>query len=84
MNDAMLHDASFLKIQNITIGYTFNNIPKISSIRLSVSGTNLFTFTKYPGYDPEISSSLSPMMRSIDLGAYPAQRTIIGSVQINF
>lgn len=84
MNDAMLHDASFLKIQNITIGYTFNNIPKISSLRLSVSGTNLFTFTKYLGYDPEISSSLSPMMRSIDLGAYPAQRTITGSVQINF
>lgn len=74
MNSAYLFDASYLKIQNVSVGYTFVKLNIIQSLRLSVSATNLFTFSKYPGYDPTIVSSSSPMRRGIDLGGYPAQR----------
>lgn len=79
-----IHDGSFLKIQNISVGYTFPIHKFVQSIRLSVSITNLYTFCKYPGYDPEIVSSMSPMKRGIDLGAYPGQRNYITSLQIKF
>ena len=83
-NDSNIHDGSFLKIQNISFGYTIPIKKAVESIRLGLSITNLYTFCTYPGYDPEIVSSMSPMMRGIDLGAYPGQRNFIASLQIKF
>ena len=84
MNSSMILDATNLKIQNISIGYTFNKILGIQDIRLSLTGTNLLTISNYPGYDPETASSNSPMMRGVDLGAYPAQRNYSFNVQVKF
>lgn len=51
-----LHDASFLRLKSLSIGYTLpsNYIKGITKIRLAITGTNLLTWTKYPGMDPEI------------------------------
>lgn len=83
-NDGLVLDGTNVKIQNISVGYTFDKIKYIKSLRLSVSASNLWTFSKYPGYDPELVSSSSPMMRGIDLGSYPSTRTITFNAQITF
>lgn len=83
-NSSMVHDGSYLKLQNLVIGYTFKNLSSIKSLRVSFSATNLFCLSSYPGYDPELISSQSPMMRGIDLGSYPSQRTYSCNIQIKF
>jgi TonB-linked SusC/RagA family outer membrane protein len=51
-----LHDASFVRLKNLSVGYTFpaNTIKGINKLRIALTGTNLLTWTKYPGMDPEI------------------------------
>ena len=59
-NDFWLQDASYLKLRNVTFGYTFPQkwtTPLISRIRVYFTGENLFTFTKFEGLDPETGSS---------------------------
>jgi hypothetical protein len=54
-----LHDGTFARLRNVTIGYRIPKAQlaklKIASARVSFIGTNLLTFTKYPGLDPEIA-----------------------------
>jgi TonB-linked SusC/RagA family outer membrane protein len=74
-----VEDASFLKIRNITLGY---NLPlKIAKttvkLRAFVSAQNLYTFTKYTGYDPEIAGG-------VDTGMYPTSRTFLAGAGITF
>ncbi len=76
-----LYDGSYLRIKNINLGYTFNNIgikkEVIKSIRVYLSIQNLFTFTKYPGLDPEMQTSDNAtsdgdLAKGIDWGTYPS------------
>ena len=85
MNSSLLFDASYLKISNISIGYTFK-IPKVTdALRISAAVNNIYTFTSYPGYDPEIGSFVkNPMRRGIDIGSYPSQRTFMFSLSVKF
>jgi TonB-linked SusC/RagA family outer membrane protein len=57
-SDRFLYDASFIRLRNVTLGYSFpDNFCKkirLSGLRLFASGNNLLTFTKYPGWDPEV------------------------------
>ena len=64
-----VQSASYLKLRNLTIGYTLDNILNSLSVRLYVTASNLLTFTPYKGYDPEVSSGT-------DAGAYPSARTL--------
>ncbi len=87
-SDYYIEDGSYLRVKNITLGY---NIPSallekvfISSARVYVSGSNLWTFTDYSGYDPEIGSNSDPRDVGVDRGFYPQARTIIGGVQVSF
>lgn len=76
VSSAFVEDASYLRLKNIEIGYTFNNsIPGISSMRVYASGQNLLTFTDYTGLDPE-STSL------IDQGTYPQSASVIFGVKV--
>lgn len=84
MNSSYILDGTFMKIQNISLGYTFKKLKVMSDLRVSLSVTNLFTFSDYPGYDPTILSSASPMRRGIDFGGYPALRTVSVNVQAKF
>mgnify|MGYP002624643586 FL=1 len=85
--DKYLEDASFLRLKNLTIGYTFpSNISRkvgMKNLRAYVSATNLFTLTGYSGLNPEvsISSSTTP---GVDNGSYPIARTYNFGLNITF
>ncbi|TPG44033.1 SusC/RagA family TonB-linked outer membrane protein [Flavobacterium pectinovorum] len=76
VSSVFVEDASYLRLKNIEIGYTFSkSIPGLNSLRLYVSGQNLFTITSYTGLDPE-STSL------IDKGTYPQSSAFIFGAKV--
>ncbi len=85
-SDFFVKDADYLRMRNITLGYTIpekaTNYLKIHRVRLYVSGENLLTLTKYPGYDPEIGGGA--LGSGIDQGIYPQARTVLGGINITF
>lgn len=86
-SDRMIYDASYVRLKNISIGYTFDLTKKsrfLRDITLSVSGENLYLWKKYNGFDPDVSSSEDSTMRRIDMGAYPKPRTIVFSIQLRY
>ena len=75
-SDLYVYDGSYLRLKNIELGYTLpdkiaHNV-QISRLRLFVSAENLLTFTKYHGFDPEISSGGTSL--GVDYGVYPQAR----------
>ncbi len=80
-----VEDASFLRVKNLQIGYTLPGelIRNISRIRIYVSSTNLYTFTQYRGYDPEIGSS-DVLNMGFDGGNYPVPRMLQFGLQADF
>lgn len=86
MSQRFLQDGSYLKIQNVQLGYTFNTatmarIPGVDNLRIYVSAQNLFTFTKYEGFDPDIGND-GLFYRGLDYGSYPSPRTFLAGVKI--
>jgi hypothetical protein len=79
-------DGDYLRVKNVTLGYTLpSNLTKtvfISSLRFYVAAENLFTFTTYDGFDPEISSGGTSL--GIDRGIYPQARTYTFGVNLAF
>lgn len=86
-SDFFVEDGSFLRIQNIQLGYTFPTSLMerfgANSLRLYVSANNVFTFTEYRGYDPSASSG-DPIGGGIDQGFYPVPRTYLLGVNFKF
>ncbi len=86
VSDFFVHDASFVRLRNVSIGYTLPKVAtdylKISKVRFYVSADNLYTFTNYKGYDPEIGGGV--FSNGIDHGVYPQARTLMGGVNITF
>lgn len=83
-----VEDASYLRLSNVTLGYTF---PKqmvkkagLSNIRLYATGNNLFVWTPYTGFDPEVSNMRSPLTPGVDFGAYPRSRSFIFGINIAY
>ncbi len=88
-SDMRVYDASFFKIKQIQLGYTLPRklVKKIamSSLRAYVSLDDWFTFTKYPGLDPETShvgSSASGL--GVDYGSYPISKKLVFGVNVSF
>lgn len=86
-SDYYVEDASYLRIQNVQLGYTINKgiISKagISKARIYAGVNNLYTFTKYRGYDPGASTG-NPIGGGVDFGFYPVPRTYMFGANINF
>ena len=81
-----VEDASFLRLKTIQLGYNFptkvlKNM-KIRSLRLYVTGQNLWTLTKYTGYDPEVSTRNSAMTRGFDYSSYPKTMSFTFGVKL--
>ncbi|MGV3684664.1 MAG: TonB-dependent receptor [Daejeonella sp.] len=86
-----VENGAFARIRNVTLGYT---IPEskigpltsntLSNLRIYFTGQNLFTFTNYSGYDPEVSGSNAIFARGIDTGAIPQPRTLMLGLQVGF
>ena len=83
-----VEDASYLRLANVTLGYTLPKAlvekVKVSNVRVYVSGDNLFCISPYRGYNPEISYKSSNLMPGFDWGGYPLSRIVSGGVNITF
>ena len=88
-SDWAVEDASFLRLQTVTVGYSLPEelIEKasLSKVRFYVTGTNLFCLTKYSGYDPEVDTRRStPLTPGVDYSAYPKSIGFVAGVNIVF
>ena len=87
-SDLQIHDASYLRLQNVNLSYTFDLRKKTKALRditLSFVGNNIWLWSKYNGFDPDVSTeSDGSTLRRVDLGAYPRSRTFVFSVQIRY
>ena len=83
-----MEDGSFLRINNVTIGHTVSSKTlsklKISKLRYYFTGNNLAIFTKYTGYDPEVSVTSSGLTPGLDYSAYPKSRSFIFGINATF
>jgi hypothetical protein len=81
-----IEDGSFLRINNVTLGYNFpvQRGNPISKLRFYFTANNLAVFTSYSGYDPEVSVKNSPLTQGLDYSAYPKSRSFIFGVQATF
>lgn len=89
ISDRYVEDGSYLRIQNITLGYSLplDWISKLKLTRLRIYGgvQNLYTFTKYKGYDPEVGSANQDILFSgVDNGRYPTPRTFTMGLNVEF
>lgn len=84
-SDFLIEDGSYLRVQNLTLGY---NLPKCrfaKSFRVYVTGQNLLTLTNYSGYNPEVNSQgQSNLQLGVDYNSYPASKSFILGVNIGF
>jgi len=77
VSDHYIQNASFFKLDNVTLGWTIDNVIKNNPMRLYISGDNLLTITEYDGIDPEMTGG-------IDSNFYPRSRAIALGLDINF
>ena len=88
-SDRYIEDASFIRLKNISLGYTFPKkwVRKLSleTLRLNVNIQNLLTITKYDGYDPEVGTSTqSSFVAGLDNGRYPSPTTYSFGINVTF
>ncbi len=87
-SSAAIFDGSYFKIKQIQLGYTFPRVLTrkiaIDDLRFFVSFDDYFTFTKYPGADPETASYNSSTSRGVDSGSYPTTKKMVLGVNLTF
>lgn len=89
MSDRWIEDGSYLRIQNISLSY---NLPQkwakkafLNTAKIYFNVQNVYTFTKYKGYDPEIGAfNQSALLQNIDRGRYPTPRTYTLGLNLSF
>lgn len=92
ISDWAVEDGSFLRFSTLTLGYTLpekiSSYAKMSSFRIYVTGYNLWLWTKYSGYDPEVSTTRSDgyaaLTPGLDYSSYPRSRSFLIGVNITF
>lgn len=86
-SDFYVEDGSFLRLQSVQLGFNLgeNTLKRMEfdKVRFYVSATNLFTLTKYRGYDPTTSNG-APIGSGIDQGFYPTPKTFLFGMNVNF
>lgn len=88
-SDWAVEDGSFLRLNTLSIGYTLPkdlvSRAKIEKLRFYVTGYNLFVWTNYSGFDPEVSSlRRSPLIKGVDYSAYPRSRQLTVGMNLTF
>jgi TonB-linked SusC/RagA family outer membrane protein len=87
--DTMLEDGSYLRLSNLTLGYS---LPQrwvgrrgVREARVYVTGNNLYTWTDYSGFNPDVSSmGVGNVNRGVDVGAYPLARTFTIGINVGY
>ena len=85
-SDRFVEDGSYLRLSNVSISYSIP-LPKKSILRglsIGFSGKNLYVWTKYSGWDPEVNSFGSVMRKAVDVGSYPGARTYMCDIKFTF
>ena len=86
-NDRAVEDGSFLRLSYVSLGYNVpvDQINFIDTMKLTVSGQNLWLLTDYSGFDPEVNSfAYDPLRNGIDSGSFPNQRTFSLGLNVTF
>jgi hypothetical protein len=88
-SDRYVEDGSYLRIKNVQLGYTIPSSltkqARIQRIRLYVSADNLWCFTNYSGFDPEMGDYMrDPLSNGVDLASYPRPRTFVCGLNLTF
>ncbi len=89
-NSFFVEDGSFFRLKNLQLGYTFKELGVLSSFRIYLQGTNLFTITDYSGLDPEIRSQINSdgtidnLTRGVDWQLYPIASIYTIGVNLKF
>jgi len=89
VTDWAVEDASFLRLSNVTIGYTLpKHVTKkigMQQLRIYVTGSNLWCWTNYSGFDPEVDTRRStPLTPNVDYSAFPRARQFVVGANITF
>ncbi|GAB3875973.1 TonB-dependent receptor [Hymenobacter segetis] len=82
-----IEDGSFLRVNNITVGYSLPKSiiqrAKLTQLRFYVTLNNVYTFTKYSGYDPEVNTRRgTPLTPGVDYAAYPRSRAFLAGLNL--
>jgi TonB-linked SusC/RagA family outer membrane protein len=87
-SSAWIQDGSYIRLRNLNVAYDFNKSftqkLKLKGLRVYATGSNLFTLTKYSGYDPETSSEGTGLTKGGDYLGYPTSRTFILGANFTF
>ena len=88
-SDRFIEDGSYLRIKNVQLGYTFDNVwiksLGFSELKMFVGAQNLYTLTNYSGFDPEVGIGWGgPLDRGVDRVKYPSPRTIYFGLNLSF
>lgn len=94
VSDRFIEDGSYMRVKTLTLSYDFPKLlvakAKLTNLRLYVTGENLFTFSNYSGYDPQVNSygnagnNASNFVQNVDYGTFPQSRNIIFGAKIDF
>lgn len=88
VSDHYLQDGSFMRLRNVSIGYTLPpsllNKLKMGGLRVFASATNLWTKQNFSGYSPEFPNSGSPFEVGIDFGNYPIAKSVQAGIELKF
>lgn len=89
MSDRFIEDGSYLRLQNVKLSYALpgrlTQKFKVQKLRVYANAQNLYTFTKYSGYDPEIGAfNQDPLLQNVDMGRYPSPRVFTFGIDADF
>lgn len=85
--DVYVEDASFLRLANVSLSYDFrinNKKSVLRGVNVGFAASNLYVFTRYSGFDPEVNSHSSTRIMGADMGSYPGARTFSFDVKLTF
>lgn len=89
IDDRFVEDGSYIRLKTLSVGFSLPNDMvkklKMKKVRLFISGQNIFTWTNYDGYDPDVSvGRLGALTPNLDWSAYPQSTTIMSGLNITF
>jgi TonB-linked SusC/RagA family outer membrane protein len=91
VSDRWIHDGSFLRLKNLSLGYSIPadvlkkiSFSVVSGLRVYISAENLLTLTKYPGFDPEIGEIGDNLVQGLDWGQYPQSKLYMFGLEVKF
>jgi TonB-linked SusC/RagA family outer membrane protein len=87
-SDRYVEDGTFVRLKNVNLSYSLPKNAlraiKLSHVRLHITGHNLLTFTRYTGFDPEVTSSNNTTNQGYDSGIYPVARSVSAGINVTF